>query len=85
MKKLFVLSAIVFTSCCTKKLNTTQERYCIVVDKVRYKKHGALIKPVCQDSTYKGDMPWYRYPTPNIFKGDTVDVCHCDIITGPNF
>lgn len=78
MKKLLVL-VLFITSCSTKSLYNSQ-RYCVVVSEVRYNGKYSSIKPKCQDPNYKGKMPWYRYPTPNVFPGDTVDVCDLDRI-----
>ena len=78
MKKLLVLTLLI-TSCSTRSLYQSS-RYCIVVSEVRHKGKSTTIKPKCQDPNYKGKMPWYRYPTPNVFPGDTVDVCSLDIV-----
>ena len=57
-----------------------KHRFCIVVEEVRHNGDKTAIKPKCQDPKYKGEMPWYRYPTPNIHPGDTVDVSLNELI-----
>jgi hypothetical protein len=79
MKTLILIFAIVFSSCATTKQYNPKERYCIVVESVRYGKKSSSIQPKCQDPKYKKSMPWYRYPSINIHPGDTVDVCDYDI------
>jgi hypothetical protein len=85
MKTLTLISSLFLFSCSISKTNHASERYCVVVQEVRVRGKYAKIKPKCQDPKYKGEMHWYRYPTPNVFVGDTVDVCDNQMITGPRF
>ena len=82
MKKFLVL--ILLISSCVTKHSYKTPRYCVVVSEVRRSGKHAAIKPKCQDPNYKGKMPWFRYPTPNVFPGDTVDISENDLI-GPRF
>jgi hypothetical protein len=84
MKNILIITLLFITSCSVNK-SYQPERFCIVVEEVRRSKKCAIIKPKCQDPNYKGKMLWYRYPTPNVFVGDTVDVSDNQLITGPRF
>ena len=69
----------------TRKPVKSEERYCIVVEEVKRNKHSSIIRPKSQVKDIKKLKMWYRYPTPNIFVGDTVDVSDKQLITGPRF
>jgi hypothetical protein len=87
MKRILLISSCLFMASCVNT-RSRQERFCIVVQEVRYTKHGkALIKPKCKEEfkkTHYHRLPWYRYPTSNIHIGDTVDVSLSDI-AAPSF
>jgi len=68
-----------------KSVSKPEERYCIVVEEVKRGKHTAIIRPKSQVSDIKKLNMWYKYPTPNIFVGDTVDVSDKQLLTGPRF
>jgi hypothetical protein len=83
---IFTLIAGLAISCtATKESVKTEERYCIVVEEVKLGKRNAVIRPKSQTTEIKKIKIWYRYPTRNVFVGDTVDVSDRQIITGPRF
>lgn len=69
----------------TKSVSKPEQRYCIVVEEVRRGKHVAAIRPKSQVPEIKKLHIWYRYPSPNVFVGDTVDVSDKQLLTGPIF
>jgi len=92
MKKLILIAAVLFSACTVSKEHKPDprsQRYCIVVDEVKVRGKRAIIKPKCQHTEPHGKkvhrIYWYRYPTPNVFPGDTVDVCEKEILDGPRF
>ena len=82
----FVTLTSILVSCTVSNNSVkSEERYCIVVEEVKKGRRGATIRPKSQVAEIKKINYWYRYPTPNVFVGDTVDVSSKQIITGPRF
>jgi hypothetical protein len=84
MKKILFF-VVLFSSCVVTKQNKN-ERFCVVVEEVRFRGKHSIIRPKSQDSAYKRINIWFIYPTKNIHPGDTVDVSKKDeYYIGPNF
>jgi len=82
---LTLIASLTISCTATKKPSKREERYCIVVEEVKKGKRNAVIRPKSQSTEIKKIKMWYRYPTPNVFVGDTVDVSDKQLITGPRF
>jgi len=81
-----LLLGMIGEGCDSNAIPHTEKRFCVEVEEVRYRKKGStsIIRPRCQKKGSREKMPWYRYPTKNIHRGDTVDISEKDLI-GPRF
>ena len=73
MKAIGIL--IVLASCTVTNKQPHSNRFCVVVEDVRYTKNNkANIRPRGHRTA------WFKYPTANIHIGDTVDISMSDRI-----